>query len=72
MALGILSLYPLGSLLLVVVEFTQLRLVLMVRLIAIRLVWLLKGTLRFMVLVKHNIHIKPKFYKLELLGKLVV
>ena len=42
---------PFGKFQLVVVGFTQLKLVLMVRLIALRLAWLLKDILRFMVLI---------------------
>ena len=51
LALGILLFCHLVSFQLVVVGFTQLRLVLMVRLIALRLAWLLKDILRFMVLI---------------------
>ena len=51
LALGILLFFHLVSFQLVVVGFKQLRLVLMVRLIALRLAWLLKDILRFMVLI---------------------
>ena len=51
LALGILLFFQLVSFQLVVVGSTQLRLVLMVRLIALRPAWLLKDILRFMVLI---------------------
>ena len=51
LALGILLFYPLVRFQLVVVGFTQLRLVSMVRLIALRPAWLLKDILKFMVLI---------------------
>ena len=71
LALRILLFYPLVSLQLVVVGFTQLRLVQMVMLIALRTAWLLKDILRFMVLIMVTFSLVAKIAFVRLLLSMV-